>query len=749
MLACALAAGACSSDDGNDGGAATTAAASTSEDVGNIETTAPDGNDSGPAAAQFTVRPSVEQLYVIGADAGTALSLLDEGGTVVASGEADDAGALLFRTLEPGRYRVRAETDPPQLSSEAIVTAFEDEPEPSLYRGQSLDVGFGYITTRDGTLLSANVVLPGPVDDGPYPTVVEYSGYSPSSPDDTTFAKLYNTLGYAYVGVNMRGTGCSDGAFGFFDPIQSLDGYDVIETVGAQPWVANGTVGMVGISYPGISQLFVARTQPPHLAAITPLSVLDDSYRSTLYPGGILNTGFAVPWAEERQEEAEAFGQPWTEEQVASGDEVCETNQQLRGQNQDLLEMIESNPFYDPAVADDIAPVTFVDDITVPVFIAGAWQDEQTGGRFPAMLDRFTSAPHVYATMVNGTHTESLSLSVLPRYVEFLDLYVARRVPSLAAVEGVASLLAGGITGIDGLAMPVEDRFAGMTYDAALAAFEAEPPVRILFEEGAADGAPAGAPLARFDAEFDEWPIASAVASPWYLTADGVLRPEADDTPASATATTSYRADPGAVPETSFDPSSPTGVWAAQPDYDWERNPPGTAAVWTTPVLERDTVVIGAGSVDLWLRSSAADTDVEATLSEVRPDGTEVYVQSGWLRASHRALAPESTELRPVHTYAEADAAPLPPGELSLVRVELLPVAHVFRAGSQLRLTVDAPGGNRPIWAFDTISNGETVEIAHDGEHPSRVVLPIVDGVDVPASLPACGSLRGQPCRPL
>ena len=41
---------------------------------------------------------------------------------------------------------------------------------------------------------------------------------------------------------------------------------------------ADGTVGMVGISYPGLTQLFVAATRPPHLAAITPLSVLDDTY---------------------------------------------------------------------------------------------------------------------------------------------------------------------------------------------------------------------------------------------------------------------------------------------------------------------------------------------------------------------------------------------------------------------------------------------------------------------------------------
>ena len=34
-------------------------------------------------------------------------------------------------------------------------------------------------------------------------------------------------MGFTVVDVNMRGTGCSGGAFDFFEPLQSLDGYDV------------------------------------------------------------------------------------------------------------------------------------------------------------------------------------------------------------------------------------------------------------------------------------------------------------------------------------------------------------------------------------------------------------------------------------------------------------------------------------------------------------------------------------------
>ena len=71
--------------------------------------------------------------------------------------------------------------------------------------------------------------------------------------------------------------------------------------------------------------------------------------------------------------------------------------------------------------------------------------------------------------------------------------------------------------------------------------------------------------------------------------------------------------------------------------------------------------IAGSGSVDLWVGSSTGDTDLEVTVTEVRPDGTEIYIQSGWLRASQRALDDErSSELRPVQTHLEADAAPLP-----------------------------------------------------------------------------------------
>ena len=86
--------------------------------------------------------------------------------------------------------------------------------------------------------------------------------------------------------------------------------------------------------------------------------------------------------------------------------------------------------------------------------------------------------------------------------------------------------------------------------------------------------------------------------------------------------------------------------------------------------------------------------------------------------------------------------------DFDLARVEIFPFAHVFRAGSQIRISVDAPGGNRPVWVFDTISGGEQVQIGLGGDFPSKVVLPVVPGIEAPAEYPECGALRGQPCRP-
>lgn len=692
--------------------------------------------------AAFTIQPGPEQVAVLDGESGADLELRDGDGRVVGRGTVDAQGSLLWRELPPGDgYVIRSSEEQSEPFS---VAAPDDHPGPELYGDQPLlpAGGFGYVTVRDGTTLSANVSLPGPADAGPYPTVVEYSGYDPSNPANTNFAQIFNTLGFAYVGVNMRGTGCSGGSYRFFETVQNLDGYDVIEAVAAQPWVEFNTVGMVGISYPGIAQLFVAQTQPPHLAAITPLSVLDDSFRATLYPGGILNTGFAVEWTSDRVTEAAPFGQSWARERADTGDERCADNQRLRLQNPDLVAEIDATPYYEESLGDSLAPITFVDRIDVPVFLAGAWQDEQTGGHFPRMLDRFTSSPRLDVTLTNGLHTESLSPPVFGRLTEFLQLYVAHDVPTMGAANAIAPVLSTTLFGVDQVE-PYPERFAGMTYEQARVAFESEPSVRVLLEQGGATGFPPGAPQPLQVVTYPSWPVPTATERAWFLGPDGSL----DDAVGPA-GSASYVADPDALPDTFYDGDG-SAIWRAGTTYDWQPLPPGSGIGFVTAPLAEDLTIMGGGVVELDVATAATDTDLEVTISEIRPDGTEIYVQSGWLRASRRAVdEAASSALQPVLTLTEEDADLLTPGEVTDVTVPLLPVAHPLRAGSRLRLTIDAPGNNRAVWDFRTISDGEEVTVSFGDARPSRLALPVVTDVAVPPPPPACGSLRGQPCRP-
>jgi predicted acyl esterase len=705
-----------------------------------------------PAGAAFSARGSAEQVHVTGAPPGARLVLQDRRGRRVAVRRAGPLGAAVFRRVAPGRgYRVRR-----TAGRSRRLTVFSTRPAPpstALY-GQAIPArGYGYLTTRDGTKLAVNVQLP--AGEGPYPTLVEYSGYGYADPagGQSSIALIANLLGYAVVDVNMRGTGCSGGAFDFFEPLQALDGYDVIETVARQPWVLGGRVGMMGISYGGISQLFVAATRPPSLAAIAPLSVIDDT-ATTLYPGGILNTGFALSWAKDRVHDARPAspdgGQAWALERIRNGDATCAANQAPHAEAVDLLAKIRRNRVYRPKVADPLAPVTFVHRITVPVFLACQFTDEQTGGHCPTLARRFTGTDRKWFTFANGTHIDALDPATFMRWFDFLELYVARRAPRLpAGVPALAPVAFSRIMGVPGVTLPDDPIQAEPDLASARTAFEQLPRVRVRFDNGGG-GAP-GAPVAAFEQGFDRFPPATTRAHTWWFGPDGTLT---DARPGRGAAADGFRWDPSERPATNFagDTGSGTGgLWTATPPYVWQTPPAGSAVSYVSAPLAADTAVLGAGAVRLWVRASTPDVDLQATISEVRPDGLETFVQGGWVRASARKLdARRSTPLAPVLSLRAKDRGVLPAGRYAQVVLPLYYQGHVYRAGSRLRVTITAPGGDQPVWAFqDVRPQGLTprVAIARSAARPSRLVLPVTPGVQVPAPLPPCPGLRGEPCR--
>ncbi len=725
-----------------------------------------------PAPLPFDGHGSIGEAYVTGAPPGAHLAVLSARGTKVGYGVVDRLGSLIVRNLTPGPgYRFAEGTNSGARRTAAFsVLSTSSTPAASFYSSQELHAGLNYVRMRDGILLAATVRLPPgkTLADGPFPTVIEYSGYDvagphslidaleggasksdPLLPDTATVvgSAVAPLLGFVTVSVQMRGTGCSGGAFDLFGLPSDYDGYDVVQTVGAQPWVLHHKVGMVGISYSGFSQLVVAGTDPPDLAAITPLSPTDDLY-STGYPGGIYNDGFAASWVAQRASDAlpaPGGGQPWATAEIATGDKTCLTNQRLHLQAQSLETLVSPNLGRTPALFNPRSPTVWASRIKVPVFLAGALEDEQVGPQWPALISALHGDSDVYVTMMNGTHTDSLGPDTISRWLEFLDLYVADRVPTPSpTLDALAPILYSGLTGGAPSAPIHPIRFTNEpSVAAAKAAFAAQDPrVRVLFDNGGGSLGP-GALQPSYEAGFSSWPPTGTVVS-YGLGPDGTLQTGA----AKDSSTASFRPDPSVRP--ADDLAASANAWAAQPPYDWTTVPAANGIAFQTSAFTSATTIVGPASLNLRLESSAPVTDLQVTVTEVRPGETqEEYVTSGFLRSSDRTPAANSTPLDPVPTYLASDRQPLPRGRFTLVRVPVDPIAHTFRAGTRLRIVISAPGGDRPSWTFDTpATHGSVVDtVALGGMHGSSLVVNEVGGVVPSSAMPACGALRGEPCR--
>ncbi|MBN8866038.1 MAG: CocE/NonD family hydrolase [Solirubrobacterales bacterium] len=693
--------------------------------------------------APYEGRGSVGDAYVTGAQEGQTLMLINDDEQVVATGTADSYGSKIFYEVPPGDgYSVRTVVDDKTVlgTDKFEVLDVDENPPQSFYDGKTLHEGLNYVTMRDGIELAMTVRLPPgkTLADGPFPTVIEHSGYGTAGPHDLLQAVLTGgdplapdtstavgaliapQAGFASVSVQMRGTGCSGGAYGLFDLPTTYDGYDMVETVANQSW-STGKVGLVGISYSGISQLFAGGTRPPHLAAIAPMSVTTDIYTGTGYPGGIFNQGFALSWVTDRVNDAKPTpdgGQQWARVMSTTGDpditdptlreeqkQHCLDNQNLRLQTRDVFQMIEDNPYRTPGVFENRSPGKWLAKVDVPVFLVGSFQDEQTGGQFGNALAGLKDNPNVWYMLQNGVHVDSLGPSVITDWADFINLFVADKLPEMPGLlTSLSPMLYGQLADAPALPVqeskycPVSSGIPGCTYTSvaqAKADFKANTPrLRLLMDNGAATvqgpsdpnpGAPAlGGIGANWEIDLPDWPVPNTQAVNYYLGDSGEL----EQTAPSGTDEESYTADPSARPKQTLPGSGDADAWKAQPPYNWQPLPAGKGLGFTTDALSEDTLIAGPSSLDLQLKSTAPDTDIQVAITEVRPDGNETYVQSGWLRASHRKLdTAKSTALMPVPTHLEADGADLPAGQFSEVRVPIFPVAHMFRSMTAPRST--------------------------------------------------------------
>jgi len=560
------------------------------------------------------------------------------------------------------------------------------------------------VPMRDGITLASDVYRP--AGDVRSPVVLMRLPYNKEQPillflagDILRIAQA----GYAVVVQDCRGTFQSGGEFRpYFQ--EADDGVDAIAWAAAQPW-SNGTVGMMGASYYGATQWLAAAKNPPALKAIAPFITTDQYYEKWTYQGGAFQLGFILQWATatfgvgeavRRLGHAQATGAD-VGAAIKAGDEVGERYWHLP--LSDLPELAELAPYVSDWIAhpdyDDywkaIAPCEHYASITTPALNFGGWYDLFLGGTLANFQAMKATVPQ---KLVIGPWVHGYNGGVF-----------AERNFGLMAHDGVADVTVDQIRWFDHW-LKGDDN-----------GIETEPPVK-LFVMG----------LDQWREEKD-WPLPDTQWRKYYLHSDGPAASKMGELSSDAPdieSGDSYTYDPSdPVPTVGGATFLPGLFVAANAGPRDQQAIEGRADVlcYTSAVLEHDVEATGPINLVLYVRSSALDTDFTGKLVDVYPDGRAMLLTDGILRARYR----DGFEKPEV----------LNPGEIYRLEIDLVATANVFAAGHRIRLEVSS--SNFPRFDRNTNTGGviatetaadfqiATNEILHDADHPSHLILPIIE----------------------
>jgi putative CocE/NonD family hydrolase len=581
------------------------------------------------------------------------------------------------------------------------------------------------VPMRDGVRLACDVYLPGSGGAalaGRFPVVLERTPYGKNG---SGWPKDFVRHGYAVVVQDTRGRFASEGRFhAMRDDV--ADGYDTAQWIAAQPW-CDGHIGTVGTSYPGGTQHSLAISGAPYLSAMVPIDAASNTGRWGLRHDGafemrFLNWVFNIAGPEGSRESADPATRAALEQLGAAVREYAKGMPLRRGMTplkllpdyEDWLITIMTHSDYDQYWRD--SGISVIDHIAeykdVPVYHVTGWYDSWSGPVANLSYPRLRQAKKslqrlLIGPWVHGGQEQSFAGEAEfgpAAAIDWLDLHL----------RWFDRWLKGEQNGVD-----------------------RERPVRI-FVMGGGDGHKT--PEGRIFVggawrDEDEWPLARAVDTSYYLHADGSLGPLQP----VAGEPTRYQADPAHPVPTLGGNISSAGPLEHNGAMDQRCRPtlwmcedsrPLSArrdvVVFETPPLAEDREVTGRLIVRLYVSSSAPDTDFTAKLIDVYPPsadfpaGFDLNVGDGITRARYRDSL--------------ATPAPLVPGKVYPLTVEMYPTSVLFKKGHRIRL--DVASSNFP--RFDVNPNtGEPLglnrrtavadnAIWHDPGHPSRLVLPIV-----------------------
>jgi uncharacterized protein len=545
---------------------------------------------------------------------------------------------------------------------------------------------------RDGVILRADIYRP--KAEGRFPVLLErtpydkYYGYS--------FGMKAAARGYVVVIQDTRGRYHSDGDWYTFKN-EPNDGYDTVEWAAALPY-SDGKVGMFGGSYVGATQFLAAITHPPHLAGIAPYVTASNYHDGWAYQGGALEQWFDQSWTT-------GLAQNTLLREAMRKSDALDWKSMLPLADYPVLPAIDLKalaPYYQDWLAHPnydeywkkISIEAHYADIKVPVFNIGAWYDIFLGGTL-----------HNYESLKTLAGTEAA------RKGQRLFIGLGGHSGGWQN-EKIGDVDFGKNAPFDGDELTLE------WYDHLLKgednALSKSKPVRI-FVMGINQWC-----------DEDDWPLPNAKSTKFYLQSLG----SADSAEGNGSLETSLPS--GATKDTFvYDPANPVPTVGGPLCCDAEHLEPGPrdqrsvearkdVLVYTTAPFAKNMAVIGPVTLDLYVSTSAKDTDFTGKLVDVWPNGFAQNLTEGILRLRYRE-SQETPELAK-------------PGKIYHIIVNLWATSDVFLPGHRLRLEVSSSNFPRfdrnlntgAVQATATRMVKATNVVFHDKEHPSALILQVV-----------------------
>ncbi len=543
---------------------------------------------------------------------------------------------------------------------------------------------------RDGVLLRSDIYRP--ADNSKHPVLLTRTPYDKRYVKNTCEKAV--ARGFICIAQDVRGRFASDGEwYPFLHERQ--DGYDSVEWAAALPY-CDGRVGMFGGSYVGATQWLAALDSPPHLVAMQPSVTAADYHEGWIYRGGALQQWFAETWTGELSMEnldrslTKATFPPAIVPHRARKVSIALLSMYL---NQfapyylDWLNHPEKGDYWTRWEIDSHYA-------RMPQFVlnVGGWYDIFRDGT----LQNFSGMQKQGATPAARS---AARLLIGPWYHGPAGSHIGEIDFGTSANLDLAEVM------LDWY----DDILQNKPRKNSL-----RRPVRI-FVMG----------INRWRNE-DEWPLARTIYTNFYLHSargansrwgDGSLSRDLANEEQPDTFTYNPE-DP--VPSRGGNLCCANDKRASGPFDQSTIETRKDVLVYTTPILGEDVEVTGPLAAELYVSSSAVDTDVTGKLVDVYPDGRSFNISEGILRLRYRE-SPESQKF-------------LEPGQIYKVRVDLGATSNVFLAGHSIRLEISSsnfPNFDRNLNtaanpAYKSASVEATNRIFHDRAHPSVLILPVI-----------------------